>query len=74
MSAIVSIAADSLAAQNLQSVVFTNLVDIVDPSLKEDALARYVVVLVCKGSDLKKMQAKLGSMIGHDDAERFLDW
>lgn len=74
MAAIVSIAADSVAAEELQRVVFTNLVEIVDPTLKEDALARYVVVLVCKGSDLKRMQAKLSSMIGETDAERFLDW
>lgn len=74
MSALVKIGPDSVAAEQLQRVVFTALVEIVDSSLTEDALARYVVMLVCKGSDLKKMQAKLSSMIDPDLSERFLDW
>ncbi|GAX78155.1 hypothetical protein CEUSTIGMA_g5597.t1 [Chlamydomonas eustigma] len=64
----------SPAAQKLQAAVFEKIKEIWDSTLQDDAVAQYAVALASRGSDRKKLETSLGSMLGENTAKDLCEW
>lgn len=66
--------ASSRAARRLQEAVFEKIKEIHDADLTDDAVAQFVVALVSRGTDRKRIHANLKGVLGEETTVSFLDW
>ena len=45
-----------------------------DPAITDDAVAQYTVALVARGTERKKLQSNLSSVLGEETTKELLDW
>lgn len=64
----------SPGAQRLQQVAFKKIKKILAQDLNDPAIAQYTIILVARGTDKKKIQGSLASLMGEEPAAELLEW